>query len=50
MENEPLSEYVQDLFPTLSSSQVTTVANQYTDVGFDGTFNQAVAVMGECED
>lgn len=45
----PLSNYVGQLFPTLSSGQVSAAVEQYTNIGLDGTFNQAVGIMGECE-
>ena len=47
--NGTLQDYVQNLFPTLSSSQAAQVAEHYTDIDLDGIYNQAVGVMGECK-
>lgn len=47
--SESLSDYVTQLFPTLSPSQVASVVEQYINIGLDGTYNQAIGVMGECE-
>lgn len=46
--NGTLTAYVEELFPLLSKSQVSSVVKAYTDIGLDGTLNQAIGVMGEC--
>ena len=47
--NQTVTEYVANLFPTLSSSQVSEVVKAYSDTGFTDTFDQAVLIMGECK-
>ena len=44
-----VEDYITNLVPTLNTSQVNTLAAAYLDAGLDGTLNQAIAVMGECQ-
>lgn len=44
-----VEQYVADLMPTFNKSQVQRVADLYKGVGFETVFDQASAIMGECE-
>ncbi|KAI5117712.1 hypothetical protein M0805_003201 [Coniferiporia weirii] len=45
--NTSLSDYTSQLFPAFGESQIEATVRQYTDIGLDTVFGQAVAVMGE---
>ena len=44
-----ISEYVAGLMPQFTSAQVQATVAQYTGIGLDTVFDQATAIMGECE-
>lgn len=44
-----VEQYVADLMPTFNNAQVQRVANMYKGAGFGSVFEQADAIMGECE-
>jgi hypothetical protein len=48
-DNTTTAEYVQSLFPGLSTAQSGAVALMYQDVGFHTVFDQVVQIMGDCE-
>jgi hypothetical protein len=45
-----VTDFVQQLFPTLSAQQIDKSASYYTALNatLPGTFDQSIAVMGEC--
>ena len=46
--NLTIKQYVQNLFPTITSSQAQQIVNQYTSVSSDKT-TQALTLYGECK-
>ena len=47
--NITTTEYVQTLFPRISSSKAREIAEMYQGIGFNSVFEQASEVMGDCE-
>ncbi|TDL29079.1 alpha/beta-hydrolase [Rickenella mellea] len=43
-----LTAYVTKLFPAFGPTQVSQVVDTYSNIGLNGTFNQAVGIIGEC--
>ncbi|THH08486.1 hypothetical protein EW145_g2677 [Phellinidium pouzarii] len=45
--NMTVSDYISQLFPTFGKTQIEAAAREYTGIGLDTIFDQAVAIMGE---
>ena len=49
VDNMTLADYVAQLFPQFNDAQIAATVAQYTDIGLISVYEQAGAVMGECE-
>lgn len=47
--NLTISQYVATLMPQFTPAQVQATIAQYTGIGLDTVFDQAAAIIGECE-
>ena len=44
-----LQSYIANVFPKFGDDQINAAVAQYTDIGFNDTLDEAIAVQGECE-
>ena len=49
VDNMTLADYVAQLVPQFSEAQIEATVAQYTDIGLNSVYEQAISVMGECE-
>ena len=49
VDNMTLADYVAQLFPQFNDAQIEATVAQYTDIGLNSVYEQAISVMGECE-
>ena len=47
-ENMTLAEYVAQLVPQFNATQIDATVAQYTGIGLNTVYDQAVAIMGDC--
>lgn len=47
--NQNLTEYVTQLMPQFNEKQIQQAVKTYTGIGLNTVYDQAVAIMGECE-
>ena len=47
--NQTITEYIYQLMPQFSDRQIRETAKLYTGIGLDTVFDQATAIIGECE-